>query len=369
MPLAADWSALSAGESLQINTGRFTSIMPSTSEIERGKLLWLRYLLAAFLSALLIWKIPAAEIWSALKSADPVPLCGALALIFAARLLGALRTKVLTDQQGLSFSVQDLFAISCISTVWGAVLPGSFSGGIIRWYRMSRPERKGYKAFAVLAAERVIDFGVLAMFGLLCLAFEKASARLPLIVWCLAAVAGTCLLLPLAVFFGEPGHRRLQSPDHKIARLPQAVLQITRQVLSAFLQYRGLSAPKILVLLSISTLLHAVATLSLYMMSVSLNLNLTYVSAGWTRACTLLLTSVPLTPSGLGVREFSFVFLLLPFGVQAPQAVAFSLMQFGGFFLVALSGAFMDTRYYMRVPPGSPLAKPELKVKADERVP
>jgi uncharacterized protein (TIRG00374 family) len=267
-----------------------------------------------------------------------------------------MRTKVLTDHQGLSFSLLSIFEISCASTLYSMFLPGSFSGGIIRWYRLSKPHCGRSEAFAVLAAERVVDFLVLALFGLLCLSAETATAQLPMVIWGLAGVSVICLLVSLTILsgFGEKIFRRLQWHTDKPSWLPQAVFIVSRRVVDAILQYRILGARKVFVLLSLSILFHTVATASLYLMAVSLEFNLTFASVGWLRAVTALLTAVPLTPSGLGVREFSLIYLLLPFGVSAPQAVAFSFMQYAGMLFVALLGAFMDARRYLRVPPNQP---------------
>jgi len=37
---------------------------------------------------------------------------------------------------------------------------------------------------------------------------------------------------------------------------------------------------------------------------------------------------LPLTPNGIGVREFSYIYLLAPFGVTKAMAVAFSLWDY-----------------------------------------
>lgn len=314
---------------------------------------WLRYVLATVLLAVLIGVVPVAKIWNVLTTANPIPLCVAAVAILTARLLGAMRTKVLTDHQGLSFSLRSIFEISCASTLYSMFLPGSFSGGIIRWYRFSQPHYGRSEAFAVLTAERVIDYLVLALFGLLCLTVETAAAQVPVVFWGLAGVAGVCLFVSLTILlgFGAPVSRWLQRHTNQSRWLPQAVLKVIRRVVNAILQYHNLGARKVLLLLSHSLLFHIVATAAVYLMAVSLELNLSFTSVGWLRAFTVLLAAVPLTPSGLGVREFSLIYLLLPFDVSAPQAVAFSFIQYAGMVFVALLGAFMDARRYLRVRP------------------
>lgn len=82
-------------------------------------------------------------------------------------------------------------------------------------------------------------------------------------------------------------------------------------------------------------------------MARALDLNLAFFSVGWLRAFITYVTAVPLTPSGFGIREFSLIYLLLPFGVSSSQAVAFALIQYAGMLFVALLGALMEARRYL----------------------
>jgi uncharacterized protein (TIRG00374 family) len=202
----------------------------------------------------------------------------------------------------------------------------------------------------------VVDYLVLALFGLLCLAVETAAARVQVAFWGLAGVACICLLVSLTILlgFGAPVARWLQRRANQPRGLSHAVLNVCRRVVNAILQYHNLGARKVLLLLTFSLLFHIVATASVYLMAMSLELNLSFTSVGWLRAFTVLLAAVPITPSGLGVREFSLIYLLLPFDVSAPQAVAFSFMQYAGMVFVALLGAFMDARRYLHARPKQP---------------
>ena len=57
------------------------------------------------------------------------------------------------------------------------------------------------------------------------------------------------------------------------------------------------------------------------------------MSLGFLEACIVMpilicIQLIPLTPGGIGVREFSYIYLLKPFGVTEAQAVAFSLWDY-----------------------------------------
>ena len=53
--------------------------------------------------------VPFAEVLHSLRSAQPGKVAAGLALLFVARLIAAVRMKALTDKQGLSFSLSEIF--------------------------------------------------------------------------------------------------------------------------------------------------------------------------------------------------------------------------------------------------------------------
>ena len=119
---------------------RYIGAMQATPDSKKRGLFWLRYLLAVVLLSGIVSAVPIREIRNALETSRPRPLIAALAILLAGRLLVSVRTKTLTDGQDLSLSTLRLFEISCASTFYGLALPGGFSGGIVRWYRLSRPD-------------------------------------------------------------------------------------------------------------------------------------------------------------------------------------------------------------------------------------
>jgi uncharacterized protein (TIRG00374 family) len=326
--------------------------MREPSDTRRPGRHWLPYLLAAILLAGVVYSVPVREIWGALRTSHPMPLAVALAILLGSRLLASVRTKALTDAQGLCLSILRIFEISCASTLYGMALPGSLSGGIVRWYRLSRPNGNRSGALAVLAAERAVDYFVLALVGILCWVADASLGRQPVVAWALAAVACVCLLINVEVFSGLTGStdRRARALGLPLAWRPEAVVRGLTGLASACAQYRAMGRRKVFLLFAVSSVFHVVVTVSQYLMAVSLGLGVSLVSVGWIRACTVLLTAVPVTPSGLGVREVSLVLLLLPLGVSAAQAVAFSLLQLAGLLLIALIGALFDVRRYWRAP-------------------
>jgi hypothetical protein len=75
-----------------------------------------------------------------------------------------------------------------------------------------------------------------------------------------------------------------------------------------------------------ATLLGIVAT---WWLAVALQLPVPFVTLAWVRSVVMLLAMLPVTISGLGVREGALVALLAPYGVLGPDALALALLVFG----------------------------------------
>ena len=326
--------------------------MLDLSKWKRPKYLWVPYLVASILFLGVIYTVPVKEIWDMLRACHIVPLTISIAILLVSRLLASLRTKCLTDSQDLSLSILRIFEISCTSTLYGIALPGSFSGGVIRWYRLSQQNSNRAGAFAVLAAERAVDFLVLALVGILCWIGDVTAAAQPMVFWGLTVVVIVCLVMIFFTFsFRRKSTEQPMLPvDRCLVWLPDFIVDGIKRIFSAFEQYRKLSRGKVFLLFAISLVFHAMVTVALYIMAISLELGVSLVTVGWIRACTVLLTTLPITPSGIGVREVSSVILLVPLGVPAAQAVAFSLLQFAGLLSIAITGAIFETLRYLRVP-------------------
>ena len=78
-----------------------------------------------------------------------------------------------------------------------------------------------------------------------------------------------------------------------------------------------------------SMVLHLVGVILMTVLGRSLGLDLDPLTLGWIRSAVLVVTLVPISLSGLGLREGAFAVLLVPLGVKGEQAVALSLLVFG----------------------------------------
>jgi uncharacterized protein (TIRG00374 family) len=84
--------------------------------------------------------------------------------------------------------------------------------------------------------------------------------------------------------------------------------------------------------------IHILWFIIVYILSRSIGINISFLSISMITCIVWVISSLPLTFAGLGVRELSFVYLLSLQGISAEFATALSLSQFGIIVLVAMAG-------------------------------
>ncbi len=305
------------------------------------------------LTGSLVWYIvhtvPLSKVVPALRQAHLPDVFAAFAALLVARGLMGLRMKRVTDQQGMSLKVSQLIGISLASTFYGTFLPGSLSGGLIRWYRISRKDGKPTEALAAIGFDRLMDTMTAAIFGLGCwLLSAQARPRFVIGLGLLGATLG-CLFLYFLAFHAQGSRLTSNSVGRLLKpRIPSWLREKLKIIFDASKQYHGLPAAELASIFSLSLLIHWISTAAFVFLGWSLGIHLTLIDFGWIRSAWLLLAMLPITIAGLGLREGSFLIFLKPYGVAGPQVIALSCLRLATSLAIAALGGLLELRYLRR---------------------
>ena len=274
----------------------------------------LRPLAALALLAWLIHRIGPRSVLDALALFHSAPGCvaAALALTFLALLAGAVRWHLLLRALALP---------NPFVTTFRAFFAGQFFNAF--FFGRRHPGRE-----AEAAASVVIDrgIGLLATLAFGCLALlPDLHARLADPTWRKAS----WLMLLFALAGAAATIAALTSaPWHLAARpLPSRFHPLLARLHTAFtFPRRSPRAAAIATLLSLANLLLLAAACH----ALSLALSLAIPWPQWLAIFPVItvLSAIPLTPGGLGIREALFVALLAPLGIPAAPALALSLLNY-----------------------------------------
>lgn len=309
----------------------------------KNKLSWvLKALVTSGLLYYIFMTIPVTEIVPAIYSARIHYFATAFFLVLLMNYVASCRMKRLTDRQGMTVTVRRIFEINLITNFYGLFLPGSLAGGAVRWHKLYKTDKNGPGAFIAIIFNRFI--------------LTTATAATGVVFWALAGnykandAAGLSLLGILAsllILQGVMVHGRISSwVERSIggkARMPEVLRDKLRKLILSLSQYRDLPFASLLRLAALSFAEEFLGVASFYFVSLAIGIEVPFVHLGWIRSCILIVTMLPISFSGFGVREGTLIALLAPYGVSGTLAVAFSLLLFARTLLSAAIGGVLET--------------------------
>jgi glycosyltransferase 2 family protein len=290
-------------------------------------LLWtLRLCITVSILYYLFIKIPFSEVVASITSARvSYVLIGFLIWIFI-RYIAACRMKLLTDKQGMTLSVLQILGISFSTIFYGLFLPGGYlTGGLVRWHKLSKPDNKSAEAVAAIIFDNIVDIITLCTLGILFWVLDKPSDR-SYIGLSLGTILGGLFVVYILIF------TRTVSPSignlnlNNLPFIPNILHDKANKLIISLRQYRNLSQGHLGVILVLSLACNLFSIFAHYLFALSLNVNITFITMAWVRSSLFILSMLPISISGLGVREGALVFLLKPYGVSAADAVALSFL-------------------------------------------
>ncbi|MGB6222653.1 lysylphosphatidylglycerol synthase transmembrane domain-containing protein [Haloferula sp.] len=301
----------------------------------------LKALVAGGILAYLLYKIPFASIWAAILEAKWQLLVLSTFMTLLVHWTTADRLRRLLEVSGNKITTWGIFEINLSTLFYGLFLPGgNFTGIAIRFYRLSADKGDALATGVALFTDRVISTITLLLVGIVFwLGARQEEGWYPLLIMlgALAASIGVIflflvaekipLLRPLyglAMRYGKGPARKIHDALHKQAKLPVRTL---------------------VVVFSLSILTHLLGIVAYALIARSLGIEVGLVAMGWIRSSIILATMIPLTPSGIGLREGASLLLLTSLGVTNETAMAFSLLIFGmTILLVGLVGGLFEAR-------------------------
>jgi len=271
--------------------------------------------------------VPIGEIVEALASTNIELLAMAFVIEAVMRFVAANQMRMVTDCQGMEVSSFRIFQINLMASFYELFLPTYIAGGPIRWYKLSQQNKMRAEALAAIAFNRLINLLTLILIGSACWMLDEQPRNSALTGWVLFVLLGLLVLLYATLVKSKMFTLLSTYLRHKGCPiithfLPSKVEKVTQ----ALGQFQTLTLMAKLRILGFSIVQNLLGILSIYLLAMSLPLALSALTLAWIRSCVVILTMVPLSVAGLGVREGSLAILLQPYGVELQEAVALSLL-------------------------------------------
>jgi uncharacterized membrane protein YbhN (UPF0104 family) len=288
---------------------------------------------SATLVGLLIWRVEWTKVASAFVQLDATYWLLALGLYFAIQGVSALRWQMLGRMLGLGGSWREYLTHYFVGMFFNLVLPTSVGGDVVRAWYLGRQEGekpatgRRTAAFVSVLADRINGFAVLI--AVACVAALCCPTTLPRwIVWTVAGLGAACAAGLVAL----PLLPRLRSwlPSHpRLTRIYDAADLCLRDRLGM------LWISLLSVLVQVGNILLA------WLIGVGMGLQIPGLYYGVLIPLVSILTLLPISLNGMGLREVGTVVLLEPLGVESATAVTLSLLMFAVYTTASLMGGLV----------------------------
>jgi len=307
----------------------------------------LRSLLTIAILCYVFTIIPFNQVLESLQSASQFHILLAVGILFGTTLVSAWRLKICTDKQGLSLSVKQITEINLITSFYGLLLPGLLASGVIRWHRISQVDKKKAEALAAILFSRINFTMVLVLVGIVCLALGTDNRAQTLFISSLLILLVSLIIVyflafhPFLLWFSD----RLKPGE---AGFLSAYLRdgLSRW-LSAMSLYEGLPHIALGLITTFSFLENVLGVLFMYFLALGLHIDIHLIIIGWVRSLINIATTLPISFSGLGIREGGLILLLKPYGVSGSEAVALAFLIYFCNLFLGLIGGLLEARNFL----------------------
>jgi glycosyltransferase 2 family protein len=298
-----------------------------------------RLLGSLVLVGLLVWRIEWGKVAEAFESLDAKYWLLALGLYLATQGVSAVRWQILGHTLGLGGRWRDYLAHYFVGMFFNLVLPTSVGGDVVRAWYLGRPSQplprspeaeearatgRRTAAFLSVLADRVNGFAVLIFVA--CAAAVCCPTPLPS--WILATVAGmgAACLLGLAAMPLLPWLRQRLPLPERVSQLMDAADLFRRD-------RRGM-----LYVTLLSLVVQLANIVLAWLVGEGLGLGIPFLYYGVLIPLVSILTLLPISLNGMGLREAGTVLLLGPLNVSSASAVTLSLLIFAVYTAASLMG-------------------------------
>jgi hypothetical protein len=261
--------------------------------------------------------------------------------------LSAYRLKILTNKQGMSLSINKIIEINFVTTFYGLLVPGFLASGVIRWHKIAILNRKRTEALAAIAFNRLHYTSIIVVLGIGFLALDVSYGQRNMPILIFLAIL-TCLFTIYLIGFTPKTLiliEKLYQGKRKF--IPVSVYNMLKHLFNSTAIYHGLSIRSWGLITGLGLVENLLGILMVYLLALALNTNIDFINIGWIRSVIIIFTTLPISFSGVGVREGGFIVLLAPYGVPGEKALALAFLVFAIVLFSAVIGGFYEAKKFL----------------------
>lgn len=260
-----------------------------------------------------------------LSSVNPLIYIATVMLSLVRNWLCGIRWELLHPVRSERLSRWFYFRLSMLSHLFNLIMPGALGGDIVKTvYAVGERTSNRLNDVIAVFVDRSIGLLSILLFGIFALTVMRVQLEIDFVY---------LLLLFVVSGGGALVFLNIQIVDW-VERLLCKIKPLERIVTSGFeawknaLGFYRVNLKLVFGSLALCIPIHLISFTIYYILSVHLGYNIDFLSIVFSVAIMWLITALPISVGGMGVRELSFVWLLGMFNIPSEQAVTLSLLAY-----------------------------------------
>ena len=254
---------------------------------------------------------------------------------FGSMFLATRRWQILLGRFNSNIDYFTLFHLIGLSYFYNFFIPGGVAGDLIRGIQCRKHKLSGTQGVVSVVVDRIIGLGSFILVGIVGCFFSPDALIAPFPGNWIWAVLASSVICACVCF-----NRKLMRNFRIISRISPSVFEKLKLFYDSVYEYKN-HGPIACRAMAVSLLTAFANIVSFYLLSraagseVELMYFLIFVPV------ITVVSYVPISYSGLGVRELCFVFFFGKVGMTTGQALAVPIMYFGMILILSLAGGLM----------------------------
>jgi len=304
---------------------------------EGRKSIWLRAGISIAIICILLWRIDLKQLFLAFLQAKASLWVAAFLLMVIEQALMAVAWNVLLQARGHRIPFVQMFYIFLMGNFFGFMIPSSAGADAVKGYAVFKKIKDGVETVSSLILFRVMGIGVLLTIATISvLVFSNLFAG-DKILFIVLALMFLFLLFLFLLYFPVIRELLKKSLDWKYIR---KIGDIALRLYNSIIDYKNYR-PALGKVLIISLGIQASRILAIYMLGLSIGITLSLKYYLILVPIVAVVTLIPITIAGLGVREGAFMYLFSQVGFSRTAGVTLSLLTFFILALISLAGGII----------------------------
>jgi uncharacterized membrane protein YbhN (UPF0104 family) len=264
------------------------------------------------------------RVFAILKDMSLSAFVSAVILFLFAQFISTLRWKLLLPGK---LGIRKLFSLYMIGSLFNIMLPGLIGGDAVKAFYLYKTSGRGSLTLASIFMDRYLGFVILIAICAIAFPFGYSYFRNSPVAWMLPLIVLAFIITSLLVFSLRLGKRikvLSESYDYFQSYWNQKDIIVKSLLISIFVQLSGIVA--------------------VYILALGIGEHLPFLACLIFIPPIVVFTMLPISISGIGVREGAFVFFFSLINIRPEVATALSL----SWFLSITAGSLLGLIEYIR---------------------